>query len=572
MLKHAGARYFAFTPFEEMHLITSDSGNLPLARLYHWERERAHETYLVQPIGGGEVRSLSWAESVSEARRMAAYLRSLALPPGSNIAILSKNCAHWLLADFAIWMSGHVSVPLYPTLTAESVRSILEHSEARVLFVGKLDLWQTMRAGIPTGTHCIGFPYLAPDAFDGPRWDDIMHRTEPLTESVQRAPDELATIVYTSGTTGEPKGVMQTFASLGWCAEPIFDLKPMGPDDRMISYMPLSHLAERAYVEMLSLRAGFTIHFSESLETFGSDLLRARPTFFISVPRLWTKFQHTVVSRLASTQVPDHLKAAVLQQMGLDEVRLALSAAAALEPEILDWYRDLGLELLEGYGMSEVCGLSHLSRLGKVRPGYVGTPFQGVDSRLSDDGEILIRSRGNTTGYYKRPDLTETLFTADGFVRSGDKGELDEEGRLKITGRIKEIFKTTKGKYVAPSPIENRLAVHPYVEACCVVGQGLPQPCALVALSEEGRRLSEIGRREGLRVSLAEHLDHINRALDDHEKMRFIVIVDAIWDEASGLVTSTLKIRRGRVEDRYAPHLSTWYALNTPVIWEVEST
>ena len=548
-----------------------DSENLPLARLYHWERERAQEPYLIQPMGNGEVRSLSWAEAVGEARRMAAYLRSLALPPKSNIAILSKNCAHWLLADFAIMMSGHVSVPLYPTLTADSVRSMLEHSESRVLFVGKLDLWETMRAGVPENIHCIGFPYLSQVAYPGPRWDAIVRETEPLKESVQRAPDELATIVYTSGTTGEPKGVMHTFASLGWSPDPLLDLIPFSPVDRMLSYMPLSHLAERVSVEMLSLRAGFTVYFSESLDSFNADLLRARPTFFISVPRLWTKFQHAVLNRLPAGPIPVHLRSVILQQLGLDQVRLAASTAAALEPELLNWYRDLGLELLEGYGMTEVGGVSHSSRLGKVRAGYVGTPVRGVESRLSDTREVEVRSRANTTGYYKRPDLTEALFTEDRFVRTGDNGELDDEGRLKITGRVKEIFKTSKGKYVAPSPIENRLTTHPYVEACCVVGQGLPQPCALIALSEEGCRLSQNGRRDTLTASLAEHLEQINRKLDEHEKMRFVVVVNTIWDEASGLVTPTFKIRRGRVEDRYTPRLNAWYELQTPVVWEEES-
>ncbi|WP_407944778.1 AMP-binding protein [Paraburkholderia acidicola] len=556
--------------YKETQLIAETRDKLPLTLIEHWERERANETYLVQPMGNSEVRTFTWAEAIGEARRMATYLRALDLPPGSNIAILSKNCAQWLLADFAIWMSGHVSVPLYPTLTAGSVRQILEHSGARVLFVGKLDGWEDMCKGVPEGTHCIGFPYLPDTQFLGPRWDHIVGTTTPIETFARRAPDDLATIVYTSGTTGEPKGVMLTFAALAWCPDPIFDLVSLGPDDRMISYMPLSHVAERAYVEMLSLHGGFTVYFSESLETFPADVVRARPTFFISVPRLWTKFQHAVVNRLPPGPIPDQLKPAILKQLGLDQVRLAASAAAALEPTLLTWYRDLGLELLEGYGMSEVCGVSHSSRLGRIRPGYVGTPVRGVESRLSEVGEIEIRSPGNTSGYYKRPDLTAVLFTSDGYIRTGDKGELDEEGRLRITGRVKDIFKTTKGKYVAPGPIENRLTIHPFIEACCVVGQGLAQPCALISLSEEGRRLSENGRRETLTASIEEHLEQINGGLDAHEKMRFVVIVDAIWDEASGLVTPTFKIRRNRVEDRYNSLLAGWSDRQTPVIWETD--
>jgi len=547
-------------------LTTIKAENLPLSRIYHWERELANETYLVQPMGGGVVRNFSWADAMGEARRVAAYLGSLDLPPGSSIGILSKNCAHWILSDFAIWMAGHVSVPIYPSLTAESMRQILEHSEARVLFVGKLDGWETTSMGVPQGVHCIGYPY--PCTFNGLRWDDIVGCTQPLRESIHRMPEDLATIIYTSGTTGEPKGVMQTFGALGWCPEPALQLMSIGPADRMLSYLPLAHVAERAYGEMLSVRTGLTLYFSESLDTFTADLQRARPTVFLSVPRLWTKFQHAVTSKLTPGPIEPVLKPMILRQLGLDQVRLAASGAAALEPEIMQWYRDLGLELLEGYGMTEVCGLSHSCRPGQVRVGYVGTTTLGTECRFSEAGEILVRSPSSTIGYYKRPDLTAELFAEDGFIRTGDKGSMDDEGRLKVTGRVKEIFKTTKGKYVAPSRIENRLSVHPYVEACCVVGQGFPQPCSLVSLSEEGRRLVRSGRREALTKTLIEHLEQVNRTLDDHEKVDFIVVVDATWNEASGLVTPTFKIRRGPVEQRYGPCLSAWYGQDLPVIWE----
>ncbi|AOJ72836.1 MULTISPECIES: AMP-binding protein [Burkholderia] len=548
-----------------------DPDNLPLERLQYWERTRADDVWLVQPTGGGEIRRFTWREALDEARRVAAYLRALDLPRGSNIAILSKNCAHWILADFAIWLSGHVSVPLYPTLGAESVRQVLTHSEAAALFVGKLDAWEQMRDGVPPHVRRIGLPYLSGAQFDGVKWDDIVRDTAPLAEHVTRAADELGTIVYTSGTTGDPKGVMLTFGALGWCVEPVFDLIALGPGDRMISYLPLSHVAERGYVEMLSVRAGFTVYFGESLDTFVADLQRARPTFFISVPRLWAKFRHAAASRLPPGPIPDAMKPMILQQLGLDRVRLAASAAAAIEPALLTWYRDLGLELLEGYGMSELCGVSHSCRQHDMRPGYVGAPVRDVESRLADTGEIEIRSPGNTIGYYKRPDLTAALFTPDGFIRSGDLGELDEAGRLKITGRVKEIFKTSKGKYVAPSPIESRLTTHPLVDACCVVGAGRPQPCALVSLSDEGRRLDDDGRRAALATSLGEHLERVNASLDDHEKLRFVVVVDSIWNETSGFVTPTFKVRRNRVEARYAPFLDAWDARGAAVVWESDA-
>lgn len=547
-----------------------ESENLPLAHIYHWERMRTQETYLVQPIGNGDIRSFTWGQAVGEVRRMAAHLRSLDLPRGSNIGILSKNCAHWLLADFAIWMSGHVSVPLYPNLTVNSVREILDHSEVRVLFVGKLDHWGTLQAGVPTGIRCIGFPDLASDVFAGPQWEDIVRDTAPITEEVERGAGELATIIYTSGTMGEPKGVMHTFAALAWGPSPLLDLMSFGPNDRMISYLPLSHVAERICVEMLSVQTGFPVYFTESIETFGADLQRARPTFFIAVPRIWIKLQQRMADRLPSGPIPDELKLAVLQALGLHQVRLAVSGAAALEPELMLWYRNLGLELTEGYGMSEVCGFSHIGRPGKLREGYVGAPLRGVECRLSETGEIQLRSAGNTIGYYKRAEVPPELITEDGFVRTGDKGEMDREGRLKITGRVKEIFKTSKGKYVAPARIESFIGVHPYVEVCCVVGQGLAQPCALVSLSGEGRHLVRNGRRDTLTTSLIEHLEHVNQRLDRHEKVHCMVIVDSIWNEESGLVTPTFKVRRANIEDRYESHLAEWQSRNVPIVWEAD--
>jgi len=545
-----------------------------LDRVYQWESTLADRVWLTQPVGGGAVVDYTWKSAMSEARRMAAHLGSL--PRGSTIAIVGKNTAHWLLADLAIWMAGHVSVPVYPTLTAETVRQILEHSEAKLVFIGKLDAWDTMKDGVPDGVRCVALP-LAPKT-DFETWESIVERTEPLTTSPTRDPDELATIVYTSGSTGVPKGVMLSFGAMVAGARGFAEILSTGPEDRMLSYLPLAHAFERAVVEAGTFYNAFHIFFAESLETFVADLKRARPTLFVSVPRLWLKFHQGVVAKVPARKLDRMLsipivsyfvRRKVLRGLGLDHVRVAASGSAPIPPELLDWYRRLGLELLEGYGMTENISYSHVSRPGAVRVGYVGSPAPGVEVRLSEAGEVQVKSPGVMMGYYKAPELTKEVITDDGFLCTGDRGEIDAQGRLKLTGRVKELFKTSKGKYVAPAPIENMLLTSELLESACVTGHGMPQPYAVVTLSEVARKDGvDDGVRERIGTELARHLAEINRQLDPHEALELIAIAAGTWQIDNGLLTPTMKIKRAAIEQLYNPQAEGWYARREKVIWE----
>lgn len=550
---------------------------LPLQRLYRWERERADQVCMTQPLGGGAMRDFTWAQTLTEARRMATYLKSFGWPPGTHVAILSKNCAWWLMADYAIWLAGYVSVPVYPTLTAASARQILEHSDAKACFIGKLDDWQTMKDGVPAGLQCIRFP-LSPEV-DCPRWDDIVAKTPPLAGNPVRPADDLATIIYTSGTTGIPKGAMQPFSSFAQVCLIVEHTFHTTPNERLLSYLPLAHVADRLASEVLSLQCGCRVYFAESLDTFQKDLQRARPTIFMSVPRLWTKFQQGVFAKMPKETldrlfripiVSRIVKRRILRQLGLDQVRYAMSGAAPLPADVLAWFRSLGLEMLEVYGMTENLAISHCARPGQVRPGYVGSPWEGVEMRMAENGELLIKSPGNMMGYYKDPEKTRESFTEDGFLRTGDVGETDELGRLKITGRVKEQFKTSKGKYVAPAPIENLLGTHPKIEASLVTGVAFPQPFAIVMLNaqEISRLVSEPQARSELESSLREHLESINAQLDPHEQLSFVAIVSEQWTEANGFVTPTLKVKRTLVENRYQQYFDTWANAQRPVVWQ----
>lgn len=549
---------------------------LALQRLYHWERTAPDRVVLTQPLGGGQVRDYTWRQVMDETRRMAAHLKSLGFEPGSRIAILAKNSAHWLIADFAIWMAGHVSVPLYPTLAAGTVRQILTHSESKLLFVGKLDAWNEMKPGVPAELPIIRLP-LSP-ATEGEAWDDIIERTPPVTGEPVRDGDELATIMYTSGTTGMPKGVMHSFATFAWSSQAARKRLPMTEEGRLLSYLPLSHVAERTVVEHGLLSSSPHAYFAESLETFAADLQRARPTVFFSVPRLWVKFQQGVLAkmpaekldRMLSIPIVSHFaRKKVLGALGLDQCRIAAGGAAPMPPDLLRWYARLGLEIIEVYGMTENCGVSHCTLLGKQRPGTVGYPYEGVESRLDPEtDEIQVRSPGTMLGYYKEPEQTRSAMTPDGWLRTGDKGSLDPEGGLRITGRVKDIFKTGKGKYVAPAPIEDRLVMHAAVEACCVTGANLGQPLALMMLNmEAARQAADAAGRAALEASLAAHLQSINKLLDPHERLDCLVVVSNPWTVESGLITPTFKVRRNRVEEIYAQHYEEWVAGRRAVVW-----
>jgi long-chain acyl-CoA synthetase len=552
---------------------------LALQRLYHWERQAADRVAFTQPLGGGHVRELRWGEAADEARRMAAHLASLNLPPRSAIAILSKNTVWWMLADYAIWMAGHVSVPLYPTLAPDTIRQILEHSEARLLFVGKLDGWAHMAPGVPPGLPCITTP-LAPD-HEGPGWDEIVARTAPLPGEPVRDAEELATIMYTSGTTGQPKGVMHSFGSFALAVEAGLQRIPMRADSRMLSYLPLAHVVERSLVEHGQLATGMHVFFAESLETFTTDLQRARPTVFFSVPRLWVKFEQGVHAKLPPPKLQRLLglpilrgivRRKVLRTLGLDRCLFAAGGAAPMPPELLQWYDRLGLDIAEGYGMTENLGASHLSSGDPSEFGSVGRPYAGVESRLDrDSGEIQVRMPWMMLGYFKEPQLTRAVFSADGWLCTGDKGAVDNAGNLRITGRVKDLFKTSKGKYVAPSPIEDRLVMHESIEACVVAGANLAQPLGIVMLNAQAaQQLEEPTRRATLEASLREHLQQVNAPLDPHERLDCLVVDTTAWTVDNGFITPTFKVRRNRVEEVYAPRLAQWAALRRPVVWSSE--
>jgi long-subunit acyl-CoA synthetase (AMP-forming) len=546
------------------------------------EHEAGHpgRVFLTQPVGGGQVVDYTWGQVLEQSRRMAAHLQSRGLPRGARIAILSKNCAHFFMAELAIWLGGYTTVAIFPTETAATVGYVLGHSEAGLLFVGKLDTWAQQQPGVPEGLPCIALPLAPKTAFE--TWDAITARTEPMPGRPRRAADELAMLIYTSGSTGQPKGVMSSFGALTRAAEGIVaDTRRrvgQGVESRMLSYLPLAHSFERSWVEAQSLMDGNTrIFFAESLDTFLAYLRRARPTLFISVPRLWLKFQQGVFAKMPPAKLDRLLgiplvgrivARKVLKGLGLDAVVQAGSGSAPLPPDLIRWYRRLGLRLFEGYGMTEDNSYSHTSNEQASEPGWVGVAMAGVQVRISPEGEILIKSPGQFSGYYKQPELTAASFTEDGFFRTGDLGELRADGLLKITGRAKELFKTAKGKYVAPAPIENRINAHPMVELSLVSGIGQPAAYALLVLAEDLRpRLGDRELRARVQVELEQLLQAVNRELADYERLGLLVVVKEPWSIENGFLTPTMKLKRSRIEAAIESQVDAWYGRGDRIVW-----
>lgn len=557
-------------------MMLNDDQNTLLHSLFYWESVEPNKVYLSQPLSNGQVIDYSWAEVASQVRCIATHLKSLKLEKGSTIAILGKNCAHWVMADLAIWLAGHISVPIYPTLQLEGVKYILDHSEAKLMFVGKLDDEYCFDSQGSFASDLIKISLPLSKQKSIPSWSEIV--TSTIEQEAFELPSirDIATIIYTSGSTGKPKGVVHSFETMMKVANNIN--KMMGGDykvskvDRVISYLPLAHAAERSMVEVTSLVHGFQVFFNHNLASFPTDLKRAAPTIFFSVPRLWTKFYQAIDAKIPVKyhavlfKIPligNLIRRKILKQLGLHQVKFAITGSAPLPAKIISWYHSLELELLDCYGMTENFAYSHVSRIGQTKVGYVGQCTPDTECRIDENGEILIKSPGQMLGYHKDETTTKMQITADGFFRTGDQGEIDSQGRLKIIGRTKDLFKTSKGKYVAPAPIENKLQQHPKIEAVCVVGENQPQPYGLVMISQEAQK-----NNTQLAGELESLLESVNESLDSHEKLDCLVIISDEWNVDNGFLTPTLKIKRNIIEQFYSSNGDHWLASPNKVMWE----
>jgi len=524
--------------------------------LAEWAEKTPERTFLTQPLEG-DIREWTFRQAHDDAARFASALLKLGLAPGDKVAILSKNCAEWLIADVAISMAGLVSVPIYPTAGTDTIGYVLEHSGARAVIVGRLDDPGAARRALSPEIVTIGLRYPGMDCQHA--WQAMIDGSDPIAQPHRPSSDEIMTILYTSGSTGRPKGVVISYRAYEYASRAGAAVIDILPEDRALSYLPLAHITERTVIAGPAIYCGYQLFFADTLDTFLADLLRAEPTLFISVPRLWVQFQTGVHKKMPPEKLDRLLKIPVISKfvarkvrrgLGLESCRLVGSGSAPISPLTLRWYQKIGLHISEGWGMSETSGLSCTNTPFRSECiGTIGTPLPGTEMKLSDEGEILIRCPGLFTKYYKQPELTAEVFTADGFFHTGDKGEWDEGVQaFRITGRVKELFKSAKGKYVAPVPIEGKLAGNPLIEQVCVMGAGLRAPVAVVVPSAAASEMS----RDDVGSSLEATLHEVNDMLESHEKLSTIYVVGDPWTIENGLLTPTMKIKRDKLEARYA--------------------
>ena len=546
----------------------------PVEKLFQRAEQSPDAPYLHQPVKD-IWHTYSWGEVADQARRMAAALIALGLPKGSRVAITGMNTAHWFMADFACGIAGLVGVGLYPKQADSAVKFIIEHSEAKAVFLGPMPDVDGFLKALPDGPIRIAFPYPGvPEDACQHRWDDLIQAHEPLQTPVLRGDDELWSLIYTSGTTGNPKGVMVTATNLKFTVQGLLRYTPPQPSgEHLLSYLPLAHAFERGAVELASLYLEAEVWFLEELEKLPDTLRHVRPTRFYGVPLVWSRFQTAILKQVPQKKLDTLLRIPILSTlvkrklrkgMGLDRCWLRVSGAAPLSRPLLDWFHKIGLDVFQGYGMTENSIYCSINLPSANRMGSVGKPFGDSEVKLSKDNEILNRHPGVTPGYYKDPEKTAELFTPDGWLRTGDVGRIDEDGYLYITGRVKEIFKTAKGKYIAPAPIEGAFGTNTDIEQLCFVGNNLTQPIMVVSLSADARKKSKDEVEQGLKSTM----DEVNGKLEAHERVAKVVVADDSWTIDNGMVTPTMKIKRNEVEKRYGDLLQKESQQRTPVAWE----
>jgi len=516
-------------------------------------------------------RAYSYREIADEVMRMATVLKEM-LPPGSAVGIGGRNTAHWFMADLAIAAAGMVSVGLYPMQSGEHTRYILEHCEAKAVIVGPLMKPQEFMEAVPAGITTIRMPY--PDAPPCQlEWSTLIRDAKPLAAPAVRAPDELVTLIYTSGTTGHPKGVMMNWTNIQFTVSGLLQTMPPKPEEIFFSYLPLAHAFERGALELASLYLGAQVYFLEHLEKLPEQLSYVRPTRFFGVPLVYTRIQAGILKKMPQEKLDKLLRIPLLSSLikkkikkaiGLDRAWLIFSGAAPMPKPLIEWFAKLGITILQGYGMTENSIYASANLPWANRIGSVGKEMVGANTKINPDGEILYKHPGVTPGYYKDPEKTRETFTEDGYLRTGDKGQLDADGYLFITGRVKDIFKTMKGKYVAPAPIEGALARNTDIDQLCFVGSELKQPIMLVSLNDMGRTKP----RPDVERGLIEDMDAVNATLEPHEAIGKIVVVRDVWTIENNLMTPTMKVKRNEIEKRYGAMIRKEGETREKVSWE----
>ena len=521
-----------------------------MAYLDQWAAEKPNEIWFRDLKGDGSD-DYSWSESRRQIHAVASALEAR-YARDTKILLLSHNCAHWFFTDLSIMASGNVSVGLFTTLNADVAQYIAEFSEAQAIFVGNAENWSKVREVLSADVDVISLPGVdVPEA--SLTWDQLVAEGDGQSPSFVPKHDDMIALIFTSGTTGRPKGVIQTHDSNIIPIRRGSEFLSIEAEPSYFSYLPLSHLAERQVIEFTALCRGARVTFNESLEFLGRDMQRTRPTFFFGAPRVWEQLQQAVIAKFGGREAfdaaqaadPEKMSATVKAALGLDRCEFHLTGSAPLPAPLMQWWDSVGIALMEGFGQTEAMSLI-ISRDGQRRLGSLGKAVPGVDIKITDEGELAIRADGCTPGYYKQPDKTAELIQ-DGWLHTGDRFKQDEDGFLYLTGRIKEYFKTIQGKFVAPTPIEAQFAGNKHVEQQCLLGLGMTKTIMVAVVSETMRDAP----KAEIEASVLATIEAINEGVDKHARMGGAILSYESWSIENGVLTPTLKIKRDQVSDRF---------------------
>ena len=568
-------------------------------------------------------RRITWADYARNVRWVGHALVALGLQPGDRVAILGENRPEWLYGDLGIQAAAGVTVGIYASNSADQVHYILDHSESRFIIVEgeeQLDKVLEVRQALPRLQHVIVMDPEGLRTFSDPtvmmigeflRLGEQHERAHPGEIERRMAaikPNDTALLIYTSGTTGPPKGAMLSHRSIMWqVRQATATCIPAREGDELLSYLPLAHIAERSFSITIPVYSGCTVNFAENLDTVPHNLREVRPTVIFAVPRIWEKLHSGIVlgmkeadlpkrvafalatriggayaaARLERRPVPFWLRAAyavaraavlapLCHRIGLDRARVALSAAAPISPDVLRFFWGIGVEIREIYGQTEGSGLTTAHPVGDVKLGTVGKPIGGIEVRVDGDGEILVRSPGVFQGYFKDPELTARTII-DGWLHSGDVGEFDAEGNLKITDRKKDIFINAYGKNIAPQYIENKLKFSPFINDAVVIGDGKKYLVALIVLDEDNvskwaqehhvsfTTYTDLTQSPDVRKLIAAEVDQVNRTLSSPEQVKKFALLPKRLYHEDGEVTPTMKVKRKVVCEKFAELIAGLY-------------
>ena len=570
----------------------------------------------------GVWKEVSWNEYYDHVKHCSLGFVSLGLRRGDKVAILGDNCREWLYADLAAQAAGGVAVGVYPTNPPKQVEYVLGHSDSVLIVVRdqeQTDKVLEVKSRLPKLLKIIVIDmkglrhYHDPDVLSFSELESLgKEKLKPnpgLFEELlsQTHPAEVALMVYTSGTTGPPKGAMLTHSNLVSLARSFSQVTAMKSEDQVVSYLPLSHIAERLVSLILALQVGYTVNFAESIDTVQESLYEIAPTVFVAVPRIWEKM-HAAINirmkdaswlkkmaygvwiplgrRMVDREIQGRVESpgwrllrrlgycclyrALLDKLGLLRVRVAISGSAPIASDILKFYRSMGLKISEVYGQTEGSGVSHIHQGHDTGIGSVGKPLPGVECRLAEDGEILTRSPMVFAGYYKDPAATQAV-RGDGWLHSGDVGVLGENGYLYITDRKKDIIITSGGKNIAPSEMENRLKCSPYIYEAIVIGDGRPYLIALIQIEYEtvskwaqDRNIAfttfkSLAQNSEVYELIDKEVQEANKEFARVEGIKKFLLLDKQLDHDDDELTATLKVRRKSVETKLGSLIESLY-------------